>query len=223
VSVPRGRPQEVDPVEQRRDQVGEVIRDFRREQVVEAARQLFAERGSVEVSMEEVAARAGVARSTVYKHFANRGEVLQGCLGAAHRKLVDDLDAALAGEAPAADDLATFVRVVLQTVDDNVAFFRIATALHSGAGELGVATQATIGVVGLEVGSILDRILDRAFDAGVLRTDAPARVRALVGQVIFGAASSRVEDPDALPPAEAAAELRDLLLDGLGAGPRGRR
>ncbi len=195
----------------------EVIRDFRREQVVAGARSLFAERGSIEVSMEEIAAAAGVSRSTLYNHFSNRDDVLTACMDAARQKLVDDLASALAAEdGGTAERLQTFLRVVLDTVDRNVAFFRIAVAVQNGPTELGSSTRATITVAGLEVGTVLDELVREGLGDGTFRPAAPEEVIVAVGQLLFGAISFRAEDPNPEPPAVAAARLRGLLLHGLG-------
>ncbi len=195
----------------------EVIRDFRRDQVVSGARRLFAERGSVEVSMEEIAAAAGVSRSTLYNHFSNRDHVLTACMDAARQQLVDELSGALAADdGTTADRLQTFLAVVLDTVDHNVAFFRIAVAVQNGPTDLGLSTRATITVAGLEVGTVLDELVREGLEDGTFRRGEPHEVIGAIGQVIYGAISFRAEDPHPVPPAEAASRLRNLLLHGLG-------
>ena len=203
-------------MDQRGDELAKVIRDFRREQVMNAARRLFGERGSVDVSVEDIAAEAGVSRSTVYNYFSSRQDLLQGCLEDGHRQLVGALQRALAEPATVDEHLKRFLEEVLERVGNSAAFFRLAVALQGGETDLGVTTRAALGVLGLEVGSMLDRLVRRGLDVGVFRPADPARITALVGQVMFGAVSARVDDPSPPSAADAAAELRDLLLFGLG-------
>ncbi|WP_334141471.1 TetR/AcrR family transcriptional regulator [Rhabdothermincola sp.] len=50
--------------------------------IFDAARTLFAELGYGAVSIEQVAARAGVARSTIYRRFPNKAELVMAALEA---------------------------------------------------------------------------------------------------------------------------------------------
>ena len=67
--MPTSSKPEVEPRQLRADAERNRLR------IIEAARDLFAERG-LEVSMDEVAERAGVGVGTVYRRFANRDDLI---------------------------------------------------------------------------------------------------------------------------------------------------
>ncbi|XSG77095.1 TetR/AcrR family transcriptional regulator [Herpetosiphon llansteffanensis] len=56
------------------------LRERQREEraalILEVAQQLFSEKGYVEASIDEIAARAGIAKGTVYLHFASKEELV---------------------------------------------------------------------------------------------------------------------------------------------------
>lgn len=66
--------------------------EVRKEQIIEAAIAVLAERDPAEVTFEEIADAAGVSRALVYNYFGDRG----GLLGAVCVRSFDQLDAALA-------------------------------------------------------------------------------------------------------------------------------
>lgn len=76
-----GRPVSVDP-----------------EAVAALALEMFAERGYEQTSMEDIAREAGVGRKTLYRHFANKAELVWGGMGP-----VIEASAPLLGAPPAPD------------------------------------------------------------------------------------------------------------------------
>ena len=79
-----------------------------------------------DVSMDEIAAEAGVARSTIYVYFANRDELLRACLTGMHSQLLDDIALNWEQEAEPAHRLERLIQGMLERIDDDPAFFRLA-------------------------------------------------------------------------------------------------
>ena len=211
------------------DQLRDVLRDFRRDQVIDVARRLFGERGSTDVSMEEIATEAGVARSTVYVYFANRDELLRACLERMHTQLLDGLAAAWEEGAEPEDRLRTLFEGVFELIDDSPAFFRLAVttedavAVTADAVQRGASSSTPgLAMIGLNIARLIQDLYEEGVAAGRFRPLDPTVATALIGQMLFGAMSIRAGDPAPGPRDEAAAVVCDFVLHGLaGEGVRG--
>ena len=204
------------------DGLKEVIRDYRREQVVEVARRLFGDRGTTDVSMDEIAAEAGVARSTVYVYFANREELLRACLHGMHAQLLEAIAEIWEQETDPVRRLELLISEMLARIDEHPAFFRLALVLQGMAGRDGESGQGgeavgtELAVISLNIARLIADIYTDGVAAGVFRPTDADRATALIGQQIYGAVSVRAGEPVSAPREEVAAETTQFILRGLG-------
>jgi TetR/AcrR family fatty acid metabolism transcriptional regulator len=200
------------------DALKDVIRDFRRDQIMDTARRLFGERGTTEVSMDEIAAEAGVARSTVYVYFANRDDLLRACVQSMYDRMTDTIAVVVADDASPAERLRGLILGLLERVDESPAFFRLAMATQATPGEGSAAVGGALMMIGLDMIRVLEKLVLAGVAAGDSRVDLdPERAVVLVGQQIYGALSVRAGEPDPIPAAQAADEICDFVRRGLGA------
>jgi TetR/AcrR family fatty acid metabolism transcriptional regulator len=200
------------------DALKEVIRDFRRDQIIETSRRLFGERGPTEVSMDEIATEAGVARSTVYVYFANRDQLLQACVQSMYDELADAFAIIFEDDSSATERLRAILLGVLGRVDESPAFFRLAMATQSTAGAAGsVGVGSALMMIGLDMIRLLDDIVGRGVSEGLFRADLDTdRAVVLIGQQIYGVLSVRAGEPEPVPVTQAADEICQFVLRGLG-------
>ncbi len=94
-----------------------------RARVLDAAEQLFAERGATRVSMEDIAKAAGVGKGTLYRRYPDRAAVAVAVLDQHERRLQQQLltgPPPLGPGAPAADRLAAFYAAMVDLLDQHL-------------------------------------------------------------------------------------------------------
>lgn len=133
-----------------------------REAVLDAAGELFAQHGD-NVQMDEIAARAGLGVGTLYRHFADKRALRAAIIA---RRFVAITDLARAAE-QLDDPWAAFETLLMGYLESAQpdAAFRFAIL---GPEE---PTWSDIEAEKNAFGEIIDRIVQRAVDAGLLRPD----------------------------------------------------
>ena len=107
-----------------------------RRRVLTAAAQLFAERGVGAVTMDDVAARAGVGKGTLYRRFGDRSGLATALLGERERELQARI---LGGPpprgpgAPPAERLAAFARAYLEFLNTTLDLVLLSQTSTPGA------------------------------------------------------------------------------------------
>lgn len=196
-----GRPGTRDPVR--------LSRAARRDALIDTV-VAMATSGSIEdISMEAVAERAGVSRPLVYRHFANRRELL----AAAYRREATAMHEELAAEVAAGETLTEMYRALIRgalraTVDRAEVF----SALRSGGGWSGELRQEQ---------RLRDADTVRAFSARAVREYGIDRREATAATVLLlGAIDALIAQWRRRPTAEHAALLEEVYIRMVTAGYR---
>lgn len=128
--------------------------------ILTAAEAVFAEQGA-SASTEAVAARAGVAIGTVFRHFPTKPDLLAAVVMNLWDRLVTDVDA-LVGDTAADGALFEFcTRVLAISTGNRAVFERLAET----------GTRVHVGDALTRLAPAVDVLLDRARQAGAVRAD----------------------------------------------------
>jgi AcrR family transcriptional regulator len=114
----------------------EIVTAFRTREILAAARSLLEQRGPEAMTMEEVAAAAGVAKGTVYLYFQSKDHLLQALITRVGENLMQDLEASLVAPGTPPEKLIRIVSVLLEYLNRERLLFPIyARELLQGEGE----------------------------------------------------------------------------------------
>ncbi len=103
----------------------EIVTAFRTREILAAARQLLEQRGPEAMTMEEIAAAAGVAKGTVYLYFQSKDHLLQALLTRVGENLMQDLEASLVAPGTPPEKLIRIVSVLLEYLNRERLLFPI--------------------------------------------------------------------------------------------------
>lgn len=102
-----------------------ILTEFRRREILDAARKVFARKGFAESIVDDIAAEAGVAKGTIYIYFASKKDIYNSLL---HNDM-EILKVEMLGRMDAAPTLrqkiAEFALARLENAETNREFFRI--------------------------------------------------------------------------------------------------
>jgi len=196
----------------------EVLQAYRRGQILTAANEVIREQGYARSSVDQIAKRAGLSRSTVYEYFSSKLEILRGCFASQREVLAEELDRRIDPAAGLEAQLAAFFEICLSRVDRNREFFR-AIAFPLPLDEVTAAEGpggAEVALVIKHFNDAVSRILADGFERGELVRPLASSDRECLGTLIVGAMGARCRldaPPDA---AESAAGFARFALRGLG-------
>jgi AcrR family transcriptional regulator len=173
--------------------------------IIDAALELFAERGVEGVCVEAVAARAGVGKATIYRRWTSKEDLLIAALGSLKSPMADPQGATVR------EDLAELLDVMLRDANDP-RYARQFAMLH-GEGERYPRLMARYyeTVVGPRR-EVIRTVLQRGIDRGELRADLDVGIAMLA---LTGTVMARGKNDSSPASPGFSAQVVDELLRGM--------
>ena len=114
----------------------EIVTAFRTREILAAARQLLEQRGPEAMTMEEIAAAAGVAKGTLYLYFLSKDDLILALINQVGENILRDVEASLQAAGTPPEKLVRVVSVLLEYLNRERLLFPIyARELLRGEGE----------------------------------------------------------------------------------------
>jgi AcrR family transcriptional regulator len=199
-----------------------LLQAYRRDQILDAAREVIGEEGYDRCSVEQIAKRAGLSRSTVYEYFPSKKEILEGCFAARRELIAEELARRIDRAEGIEAQLAAFIEICFSRVDQNRDFF-LAMAVPLPLDEV-AASQGPGGTefarVIKDFNDAVERILDGGYQRGELGRPVSPDDRQCLGALIVGAMGARGRQDAPAPAGESATHFARFALRGLGEAAR---
>jgi len=196
----------------------QVLRDFRTDQILEAARRVIGEVGFAEASIDRIAEAAGVARSTLYVYFDGKEDVLNQCIAQLRLGLGERVRQAVEEATGTEERLAAFLAAHFEYVGTVREFFRAVMAVR-GVDPFfsapGSGSPPELETLRAESQAVAEGILKDAVATGEIPADRRATAQDLLAVLIYGALMRRANLPAPGPAEEEAQRLAQAFLWGV--------
>ena len=114
-----------DPAPHARPSKKDVVAEFRRSEILDAARRVFAHRGFANATVDEIAREAGIAKGTIYLYYKSKGDVYAAAAREGLLELHDQMVSNVRGAVTAFDKVRAFIETKTKYFERNVDFFRL--------------------------------------------------------------------------------------------------
>ena len=188
-----------------------VVEEFRKTSICDAAMRVVARKGLKNVTVQDIADEAGVAKGTVYLYFDSREEILAKTMDEAIENLLERLSNACSDCRGFREILEQRVRTQLQHFEENRDFFRVYLATAEPFGEKRLKKHPAY----LTYLAQLERILGEAIARGEIRQANVERLAIAMSSVVRDIVLHRVIERDPPPLEEDVTFAVDFIMRGI--------
>lgn len=190
-------------------------RQEREDLILRAAVDLFVERGYHDTSMEDIAARVGIAKGTVYLHFASKEDLALAMIDQGSRRFANALDTILASDATPRAKLETIFERTFSSVGDGISQAMSAVFRNRDVMARMSEKHDDLSAVWREPSRRLGVVLDEGKALGEFDPDMPTPIML---NLFWSLLSVHRRDPhvvDDIPPAEVARQTSRFFFKGI--------
>ena len=119
----------------------ELVTAFRTREILDAARHLMESRGTEAVTMDEIAAGAGVAKGTIYLYFASKEDLVYTLMSEVGENILKDLTSVLETPDPPVQKLTRILALFLDYVERERFLFPIYARELPAKGQRGAGSR----------------------------------------------------------------------------------
>jgi AcrR family transcriptional regulator len=189
----------------------DVVEDFRKQSICDAAMRVVARKGMKNVTVQDIADEAGVAKGTIYIYFQSREEILAKTMDRATEKLVEKLAEACRTCLSFREVLEQRVRTQLQHFEENRDFFRLYLAMSEPWGEKRLKKHPTY----LAYLAQLERFVAEAIERGDIRKADIGRVAISIAAVVREIVLNRIIEREPPPVDDDVRFAVDFIMRGV--------
>jgi AcrR family transcriptional regulator len=195
----------------------QVVSEFRRGEIVDAARAVFARRGFAHGIMDEIAKQAGIAKGTIYLYFRSKAEIYKAVMDHDMRLLKKSTLERIDAAHTLREKIAAFSLVRLENAEAKREFFRI---MDSESGDLAF-TRGQYRDWLREPVLRLAAAIEEASGLGEIRPVPPEKTAWIIADITRGAIQRRLLGPAGTLPTEESEFLSGFVWASLASDPKG--
>ncbi len=193
----------------------EILSEWRHQEVLEAARRIFARLGYAAANVEEIAKEAGMAKGTVYLYFKSKEEVFLAVLASELECLTNKTIEGMSAAKTFEERLTVFLNLRLAYLQNNQDFIRIYFAEFDGCGSRSPLISDVIDRTYRRSIDFMRQCLEQAIAQGELRAVPVEPAAMAIYDIAKGFVHRHLRGWAPLPPEEDLAFTHSLILNGL--------
>ncbi|MBN2289762.1 MAG: TetR/AcrR family transcriptional regulator [Candidatus Glassbacteria bacterium] len=190
----------------------QLLERFIRGQIEEAVAGIIGTEGVQGLTMDKIAARAGVAKGTLYRYFSSKSALLRDTVDHCLGRMIEELSAILDGGLPPQERLCGMILHHLRFFEDHRDLFRVllyernlsqSTAARQGSSKYQAFLRKVAGVI------------EEGTRSGVFREVPSLKAAAMMIETDIASIGQRLLSAHPQPVEEDARNLSDLFFSGI--------